>query len=153
MKRIEEGDIGIQRNRGSKGHESFLNLLLPTSIETGVATVLCRGRIYTSVLLNWDDEDCIKKLKNAKEAISSKVNEGKVIIIDFVLDEKHDENEMLEAKLLLNIFFSAKHNSKLRSEQEWKQLSLKAGFKGYKMFPMFGLRSRIMLHKRYAWNL
>ncbi|KAK4275988.1 hypothetical protein QN277_018992 [Acacia crassicarpa] len=102
--------------------------------------------LIKSVLLNWDDEDCIKVLKNAKEAISSKGNEGKVIIIDLVFDERHDENEMLEGKLLLNIFFTAKHNSKLRSEQEWKQLSLKAGFKGFKMFPMFGLRSLIMLH-------
>ncbi|KAI9116803.1 hypothetical protein K1719_012169 [Acacia pycnantha] len=99
--------------------------------------------LIKSVLLNWD-EDCIKILKNVKEAISSKGNEGKVIIIYLVFDERHDENEMLEAKLLLNILFTAKHNSKLRSGQEWKLLSLKAGFKGYKMFPMFGLRGLLL---------
>ncbi|XP_028787630.1 isoflavone-7-O-methyltransferase 6-like [Neltuma alba] len=98
------------------------------------------------VLLDWGDDDCIKILKNAKRAISGKGNEGKVIIIDMVLDEKHDQYEWLETKLLINIALIADLNSKARSEEEWKQVFLKAGFKDYKIFPIFGLRSLIVLH-------
>ncbi|XP_054817695.1 isoflavone-7-O-methyltransferase 6-like [Prosopis cineraria] len=95
--------------------------------------------LMKSVLLDWDDDDCIKILKNAKEAISGKGNEGKVVIIDMVMIEKHDQNEMLETKLLLNMILNAELNSKLRSEEDWKQLFLKAGFTHYKIFPIFGL--------------
>ncbi|KAM3381536.1 hypothetical protein P3S68_007109 [Capsicum galapagoense] len=39
------------------------------------------------VLHDWGDEDCIKILKKCKEAIPSKENGGKVIIIETVMDQ------------------------------------------------------------------
>lgn len=47
------------------------------------------------------DEDCVKILKKCREAIATK--EGKVIIIDMVIDEKKDEHEITEAKLLFDM--------------------------------------------------
>ncbi|TKY59216.1 Flavonoid 4'-O-methyltransferase [Spatholobus suberectus] len=38
-------------------------------------------------LHNWSDDDCIKILKNCKDAISGKGKGGKVIIIDIVINE------------------------------------------------------------------
>ncbi|XP_054818494.1 isoflavone 7-O-methyltransferase-like [Prosopis cineraria] len=75
------------------------------------------------VLLDWGDDDIIKILKNAKDAISSKGNEGKVIVIDMVLDEKHDQHEWLETKLLLNLILTAQLNSKARSEKNGSNYS------------------------------
>ncbi|XP_028753034.1 flavonoid 4'-O-methyltransferase-like [Neltuma alba] len=98
------------------------------------------------VLHDWGDDDCLKILKNAKEAISGNGKGGKVIIIDTVLNEKQEQHEVLETKLLLNIMLAAEFNSKERSEEEWKKLFLKAGFTDYQIFPVFGFRSLIVLH-------
>ncbi|KAK2383167.1 isoflavone 7-O-methyltransferase [Trifolium repens] len=90
------------------------------------------------VLHNWSDDDCIKILKNCKKAISGKGKGGKVIIIDVVINEKQDEHEMTEVKLLLDVIMMTSLNGKERNEKEWKQLFLQAGFKSYKIFPTFG---------------
>ncbi|KEH30982.1 isoflavone-7-O-methyltransferase 9 [Medicago truncatula] len=98
------------------------------------------------VLHNWGDDDCIKILKNCKKAISGKEKGGKVIIIDVVINEKQDEHEMTEVKLLLDVVMMTSLNGKERNEKEWKQLFLQAGFKYYKIFPTFGFRSLIELY-------
>ncbi|XP_028806079.1 isoflavone 7-O-methyltransferase-like [Neltuma alba] len=98
------------------------------------------------VLHDWGDDDCIKILKNAKEAICGKDKGGKVIIIDTVLNEKQDEHSLMETKLLYNIILMAEFNAKERTEGEWKQLFQKAGFTDYHMFPILGFRSLIVLH-------
>ncbi|KAF1872943.1 hypothetical protein Lal_00016049 [Lupinus albus] len=97
------------------------------------------------VLHNWTDDDCIKILKNCKEAISSKDKEGKVIIIDTVINEKQDEHGVTEVKLFFDIAMMAIHNGKERDEGDWKGLFKRAGFKNYKIFPIFGFRSLIEL--------
>ncbi|TKY50286.1 Flavonoid 4'-O-methyltransferase [Spatholobus suberectus] len=70
------------------------------------------------VLHNWSDDDCIKILKNCKEAISGNGKGGKVIIIDIVINEKQDEHEMTEMKLLFYIVMMTYHNGKERSEKD-----------------------------------
>ncbi|MED6175688.1 hypothetical protein PIB30_080733 [Stylosanthes scabra] len=96
------------------------------------------------VLHNWNDEDCIKILKNCKKSISEK---GKVIIIDTVINnEQLEEDEMTSLKLLFDINMAATLGAKERSEKEWKQLFVEAGFNNYKIFPMFGFRSLIEVH-------
>ncbi|TKY45204.1 Flavonoid 4'-O-methyltransferase [Spatholobus suberectus] len=92
------------------------------------------------VLHNWSDDDCIKILKNCKDAISGKGKGGKVIIIDIVINEKQDEHEMTEGKLLLDIAMMTSLNGKERDEKEWKQLFMKAGFKHYKILPYAHIR-------------
>ncbi|MED6154884.1 hypothetical protein PIB30_000386 [Stylosanthes scabra] len=53
------------------------------------------------VLHAYSDEGCVKVLKKCREAISRKGKEGKVIIIDIVINEKNDKRELTEPKLLL----------------------------------------------------
>lgn len=98
------------------------------------------------VLHNWSDEACIKVLKNSKDAISGKGKGGKVIIIDIVINEKQDEHEMTEVKLLLDVLMMSFLNGKERSEKEWKRIIMEAGFTHYKIFPVFGFRSLIELY-------
>ncbi|KAK7252113.1 hypothetical protein RIF29_35846 [Crotalaria pallida] len=98
------------------------------------------------VLHNWSDDECIKILKNCKKVISSKDRGGKVIIIDIVINEKQDEHEMTELKLLLDIIMMTTVSGQERDEKEWEKLFLEAGFTHYKIFPIFGFRSLIELY-------
>ncbi|MED6205543.1 hypothetical protein PIB30_018530 [Stylosanthes scabra] len=97
------------------------------------------------VLHDWNDEDCIKILKNCKRSISEK---GKVIIIDVVInnEEQDEEDTMTPIKLLSDINMVAMFGAKERSEKEWKQLFIEAGFNNYKIFPIFGFRSLIEVY-------
>ena len=98
-----------------------------------------------SVLHNWNDENCIKILEKCRDSISSKDNIGKVIIIDTIINEKLDDPDMTQTKLSLDIIMLTM-NGKERSEKEWKQLFIEAGFKHYKIFPIFGFRSLIEVY-------
>ncbi|KAK7252123.1 hypothetical protein RIF29_35859 [Crotalaria pallida] len=98
------------------------------------------------ILHDWTDDDCIKILKNCKEATSGKNKRGKVIIIDTVINEKQDEHEVTELKLFFDIVMMTFFNGKERDEKEWKALFMKAGFRHYKIFPTFGYRSLIELY-------
>ena len=102
--------------------------------------------LFQWVLHNWSDDDCIKILKNCKEAISDKGKGGKVIIIDIVINEKQDEHEMTEVKLYLDIIMMTSFNAKERDERNWKQIFVKADFQYYKIFSMFDFRSLIELY-------
>ncbi|KAI4306430.1 hypothetical protein L6164_029707 [Bauhinia variegata] len=85
------------------------------------------------VFHNYSDEERIKLLKNCKEAISSKGKEGKVIIIDMVINEKEDKPELTEAKLLYDLLMMSLLTGKEREEKEWEKLFLEAGFSHYKI--------------------
>ncbi|KAJ1395812.1 Winged helix-like DNA-binding domain superfamily [Sesbania bispinosa] len=98
------------------------------------------------LLHNWSDDDCIKILKNCKEAISGKGKGGKLIIIDIVINEKQDEHEMTELKLLLDVVMMTSVNGKERDEKDWKRLLMKAGFEHYKIFCTSGAWSLIELY-------
>ncbi|KAL2959084.1 hypothetical protein AAZX31_18G247100 [Glycine max] len=87
------------------------------------------------ILHNWTDKDCIKILKNCKEAISNNGKRGKVIIIDVVINEKEDEHKVTELKLVMDITMACV-NGKERNEEEWKKLFMEAGFQDYKIFPL-----------------
>lgn len=98
------------------------------------------------ILHDWNDDDCVKILQNCKEALLRKGKEGKVIIIDTVINEKQDEHEMTEVKLYFDIIMMASFNGKERDEKNWKHIFNKAGFEYYKIFPIFGFRSVIELY-------
>ncbi|KAG5622496.1 hypothetical protein H5410_007714 [Solanum commersonii] len=100
------------------------------------------------VMHNWSDEDCVKILKKCREAIKdNKKNEGKVVIIDMVLDRDEDEDEdeanMTEVKLIYDVAMIVLLTGRERTEKEWENLFLEAGFMTYKITPLFGLRSLI----------
>jgi isoflavone-7-O-methyltransferase len=55
------------------------------------------------ILHNWIDKDCIRILNKCKEAVTSDGKKGKVIIIDMVINEKKDENQINQVKLLMDV--------------------------------------------------
>lgn len=88
------------------------------------------------VLHDWNDEDCVKILKKCKESIPSREKGGKVIIIDTVLEDPKQRNEFVRAQhnmdMLMMVLFAAKE----RTEKEWKNLFIQAGFIEYKIIPL-----------------
>ena len=94
------------------------------------------------ILHDWTDEICIKILKTCKDSVSSNGKKGKVIIMDIIINEEDDEKDMTETKLCLDLIMMG-INGKERTGKEWKHLFFEAGFKDYKIFPLFGFRSLI----------
>ncbi|KAL2321110.1 hypothetical protein Fmac_030079 [Flemingia macrophylla] len=98
------------------------------------------------VLHDWDDEHSLKILKNCKEAISGKGKEGKVIIIDIVIDEAGDDRELTELKLDYDLVMLTMFNGKEREKKEWEKLIYDAGFSSYKITPICGFKSLIEVY-------
>ncbi|KAL3374200.1 hypothetical protein AABB24_005920 [Solanum stoloniferum] len=82
------------------------------------------------ILHDWSDEDCIKILKKCKEAIPSKENGGKVILIEIVMDQNKDDKSYV-TQLFLDMLMMVNATGKERSEQEWAKLFVDAGFSDY----------------------
>ncbi|KAK4406626.1 putative O-methyltransferase 3 [Sesamum angolense] len=91
------------------------------------------------VLHDWSDEESVEILKKCKEAITRNGKRGKVIIIEMVVDE----SESVETQLLLDMLMMALATGRERKEKEWANLISDAGFSGYRIYPVLGLRSII----------
>ncbi|KAI9120601.1 hypothetical protein K1719_007634 [Acacia pycnantha] len=102
--------------------------------------------LFKLVLHCYSDEECVKVLKMCREAIASKGKEGKVIIIDIVINEEKDEADMKDAKLFFDAFMLTAMAGKEREDKEWEKLFLDAGFSHYKITPIFGFRSMIEVY-------
>ncbi|EHA8589247.1 trans-resveratrol di-O-methyltransferase [Cocos nucifera] len=98
------------------------------------------------ILHDWSDEDCIRILKRCKEAIPTKKDGGKVVIIDIVVGVTTDISISIEPQLLLDMEMMIVTTGKERSETEWRHLFHAAGFSDYKITPSMGLRSVIELY-------
>ncbi|XP_042485137.1 probable O-methyltransferase 3 [Macadamia integrifolia] len=98
------------------------------------------------VLHDWSDEECLTILKNCKEAIPSREEGGKVIILDMVVEEKKDDPDSTEAQLLFDVLVMLDVGGKERTEQEWKKLFKDAGFSDYKIKSVLGVRSLIEVY-------
>ncbi|XP_028780295.1 isoflavone 4'-O-methyltransferase-like [Neltuma alba] len=98
------------------------------------------------VLHAYSDEDCVRILEKSREAISGKGKEGKVMIIDIVINEKEDKPELTDPKLYFDLLMMVAVTGREREEREWKKLFLEAGFSGYKITPIFGLRSLLEVY-------
>ncbi|KAF8722837.1 hypothetical protein HU200_021966 [Digitaria exilis] len=96
------------------------------------------------VLHDWDDDKCIKILKNCKLAIPSRDAGGKIIIIDIVVGSNLSDTKLLEAQVLCDLEIM-RIGGVERDEQEWKKIFFEAGFKDYNIIPL-GLRSIIELY-------
>ncbi|KAJ9179563.1 hypothetical protein P3X46_011338 [Hevea brasiliensis] len=120
-------------------HVKGINFDLPHVVATapeyeGVTHVA--GNMFTSIppadaillkwiLHNWSDENCIKILKNCREALPEKT--GKLIIVGEVLSKQG--HEMFEkARLIRDLSMMVYFQGKERSEAEWKKLLEKGGF-------------------------
>ncbi|XP_057984643.1 probable O-methyltransferase 3 [Hevea brasiliensis] len=95
------------------------------------------------IMHDWSHENCVKILKQCKEAIKGREG-GKLIIIDMVMETKQKEDhESNETELLFDILMMVLYNSQERNEKEWAQLFFDVGFGNYKIIPMLGSRSII----------
>lgn len=95
----------------------------------------------------WSDEACVKILKRCKEAIPTRENGGKAIIMDKVMNTSDGVHPKLtETQLHFDIHMMVHTTGKQRTEEEWKKLFDEAGFKGYNIIPALGLRSIIEIY-------
>ncbi|KAJ9170894.1 hypothetical protein P3X46_018957 [Hevea brasiliensis] len=102
-------------------------------------------------LHDWPDEECVKILKNCKEAITrnGKQQGGKVIIIDMVMGNQtwdSDDDKITEAQLLFDMEMMVCIIGKERNEKEWAKLFFDAGFSNYKINPVLGPRALIEVY-------
>ncbi|XP_037491785.1 trans-resveratrol di-O-methyltransferase-like [Jatropha curcas] len=101
------------------------------------------------VLHDWADEDCLKILKNCKEAITKngkRENNNKVIIIDMVMGNQTSDDDWTEAELLFDMEEMACLTGKQRDEEEWAKLFFDAGFTKYKINYVLGPRALIEVY-------
>ncbi|XP_022899362.1 trans-resveratrol di-O-methyltransferase-like [Olea europaea var. sylvestris] len=98
------------------------------------------------ILHDWSDEKCVKILKKCKEAIPSKENGGKVIIIDMIIRNNKEDHQHTETQLFSDLLMMVLFNGKERSEKEWEKLFFDAGYRGYKIAYELGLRSLVKLY-------
>ncbi|XVF71544.1 hypothetical protein PTKIN_Ptkin12aG0046500 [Pterospermum kingtungense] len=93
------------------------------------------------VLHNWSDEECVQILKNCKNALPER--NGKVIIVDVVLNPQSDSLSDDEALRLDLGMLVMTPSGKERTEDEWKMLLKEAGFQQYKIIKIPSLPSII----------
>lgn len=87
----------------------------------------------------------MKILKLCREAIC-KDEEGKVIIIDMVLENQETDKKTTETQLCFDLLMMVNFSGRERNEKEWKKLFLAAGFSHYNITPIMGLRSLIEVY-------
>ncbi|XP_050206161.1 trans-resveratrol di-O-methyltransferase-like [Mercurialis annua] len=93
------------------------------------------------------DEDCLKLLKNCKEAITNNGEKsGKVIIIDTVMGTEKKIKESSEIIQLYDLEMLVLVSGQERNEEEWAKLFVDAGFSRYTINPVLGLRALIEVY-------
>ncbi|CAI9088319.1 OLC1v1022622C1 [Oldenlandia corymbosa var. corymbosa] len=93
------------------------------------------------VMHDWDDEDCVRILKNCRKAIPEET--GKIFIVDLVLNPDGDV-VFGSTGLALDLLMIAHSSGGMeRTEFEWKILLQKGGFPRYKITKIPALYSMI----------
>ncbi|KAF9661714.1 hypothetical protein SADUNF_Sadunf19G0097400 [Salix dunnii] len=99
------------------------------------------------ILHDWSDEECVKILKQCKEAIGRNGNiGGKVIIMEMILGNRNWDENSIETQLFLDMYMMACVTGRERSEDEWAKLFFAAGFSNYKINPVLGVRGLIEVY-------
>ncbi|XP_006841695.3 O-methyltransferase 2 [Amborella trichopoda] len=94
------------------------------------------------ILHDWNDEDCVKILKQCRKALPSK--SGKLIIVDVVLHLKEDTSAFADSRLAFDMLMFAVTSGGLeRTEEEWRALLSKGGFSNCNIKPLPTLQSII----------
>lgn len=97
-------------------------------------------------LHDWNNEDCVKILRQCKEAVTKNGRKGKVIIIDMVIENQNEDEKSIETQLFFDMLMMVLVTGRKRNEKEWAKLFLNAGFRDYKITPILGLRSLIEVY-------
>ncbi|XP_062180749.1 5-pentadecatrienyl resorcinol O-methyltransferase-like [Phragmites australis] len=142
------------------------DLCLPNKLRHVVASVLPgeRGRVEfvagdmfehvpksDAVLLKWilhgwDDEKRVRILRRCREAIPVKEAGGRVIVMDLVVGSSPADEKATETQLLLDVMMMRVVGSPERDEREWRKVFEEAGFSGYKIVAVLGIRSVIEVY-------
>jgi hypothetical protein len=95
------------------------------------------------VFHDWDDEDCVKILKQCKKAIPE--SGGKVIIVDMVVGSP-SKAEYYREQVLFDLLMMVMTTGKERDEHEWRKIFMDAGFTHHKTRPVLGSMALIELY-------
>ncbi|KAI3935500.1 hypothetical protein MKW92_038560 [Papaver armeniacum] len=95
------------------------------------------------MLHNWEDEECKNILKRCKEAIPA--DKGKVIIMDIVLDENVDNDDLVQAKLSMDLDMMSS-GGRERTKEDWKNLLEMSGFTSHEIIPILAIQSIIVAY-------
>ena len=95
---------------------------------------------------DWNDEECVKILKQCKAAVTENGRKGKVIIIDMVIKNQNEDEKSIETQLFFDMLMMQLVTGRERNEKEWANLFLNADFRDYKITPILGLRSLIEVY-------
>nr|Q84XW5.1 RecName: Full=Daphnetin O-methyltransferase 1; Short=ScOMT1 [Secale cereale]AAO23335.1 O-methyltransferase [Secale cereale] len=98
------------------------------------------------VLHHLSYEDCFKILTQCKDAIPSREEGGKVIVIDIVVAPSLGQ-VMFKEQTLMDILMLVFTRGRQRSENNWHELFTKAGFSDYKIVKKLGARGVIEVYK------
>ncbi|AQL05850.1 5-pentadecatrienyl resorcinol O-methyltransferase [Zea mays] len=98
-----------------------------------------------TTLHDWGDDECVKILKNCRQAISPRDAGGKVIILDMVVGYGQPNITHLETQVMFDLYIMTVNGAE-RDEQEWKKIFIEAGFKDYKILPILGALSVIEVY-------
>lgn len=91
------------------------------------------------VLHCWGDDDCVRILRNCREAIPAREAGGKVIITELVLGSSASPRDanVAEAEDMHSLFLMC-ISGVGREEREWRAIFSDAGFGDYKITPVLG---------------
>eukprot|EP01018_Ginkgo_biloba_P019773 Gb_28391 [translate_table: standard] len=134
-------------------HLKGINFDLPHVIDTAPAITGVEhvgGNMFeqippadASILHDWTDEHCVRILNKCREAIPEN---GKVIIMDVIVER--NEGSLRRLGLLWDMTMMAfTSGEKERTEEEFKVLFEKAGFKSYTVLKLPAVQSIIELSK------
>nr|KYP40947.1 Quercetin 3-O-methyltransferase 1 [Cajanus cajan] len=98
------------------------------------------------VFLGWTDEESKLVLQNCYKALP---DEGKIIVCEPVLPDLTDESHRTRALLSGDIFVMTMYRTKgkHRTEQQFKQLGLSAGFSRFRAFYIDSYFAVLEFHK------
>ncbi|KAJ1285415.1 hypothetical protein BS78_03G278600 [Paspalum vaginatum] len=92
------------------------------------------------ILHGWDDEKCVRLLRRCREAIPPREAGGRVIVMDLVVGSSPADEKATETQLLWDVMMMGVVGSPERDEREWRKIFEDAGFSGYKIVAVLGIR-------------
>ena len=83
------------------------------------------------ILHDWNEEDCVKLLKQYKEAITTNDNKGKVIIIELMMENQNEDKKSTKTQLFFDMVMMVLVKGRERNEKERAKPFMDAGFSNY----------------------
>ncbi|EAY75851.1 hypothetical protein OsI_03768 [Oryza sativa Indica Group] len=101
------------------------------------------------ILHGWGDEECVRILRRCREAVPAREDGGRVIVVDLVVRSSSslgDGARDTEMQLLWDVMMMGVVGSPERDEREFRKIFHDAGFSGYKILHVLGIRSVIEVY-------